>query len=91
MRVTLNSCTKDGYVYVLTRREWVLILQYISPLVIVYPYIFLLGDVAWRLYSDKFSIDLIMLMAEERNLTIDWNGFELAKQRAQVCYYYYVH
>ena len=43
-----------------------------------------LGEVAWRMYSDKYSIDLMTLMAEERNLTIDWKGFELAKEHTQV-------
>ena len=44
------------------------------------------GDVAWRLYDTYgFPVDLTTLMAEERKLTIDCEGFELAKQRAQVC------
>ena len=43
------------------------------------------GDVAWRLYDTYgFPVDLTTLMAEERNLTIDSEGFKLAKQRAQV-------
>ena len=52
----------------------------------VYMYISALsGDVAWRLYDTYgFPVDLTTLMAEERSLTIDCEGFELAKQRAQV-------
>ena len=42
------------------------------------------GEIAWRLYKDKISIDLMSLMAEERSLLIDWEGFDLSKQRAQV-------
>ena len=29
-------------------------------------------------------MDLMSLMAEERSLIIDWEGFDLSKQRAQV-------
>ena len=43
------------------------------------------GDVAWRLYDTYgFPVDLTTLMAEERDLTIDCEGFEVAKKRAQV-------
>ena len=45
----------------------------------------LTGDVAWRLYDTYgFPPDLTQLMAEERNLSIDSEGFEAAKRRAQV-------
>lgn len=44
------------------------------------------GDIAWRLYDTYgFPLDLTQLMAEERNLSIDMDGFEVAKKRAQVC------
>ena len=42
------------------------------------------GDVAWRLYDTYgFPVDLTSLMAEEKNLTIDFEEFELAKKAAQ--------
>ena len=44
------------------------------------------GDVAWRLYDTYgFPIDLTVLMAEERKMTVDMVGYEAAKARAQVC------
>jgi len=44
------------------------------------------GDVAWRLYDTYgFPVDLTMLMVEERNLSIDMDGYEEAKKMAQVC------
>lgn len=44
------------------------------------------GDVAWRLYDTYgFPVDLTMLMVEERNLSIDMDGYEEAKKIAQVC------
>lgn len=43
------------------------------------------GDVAWRLYDTYgFPVDLTSLMAEERKLTVDCEGYEVAKLRAQV-------
>lgn len=43
------------------------------------------GDVAWRLYDTYgFPVDLTTLMVEERNLTIDIDGYEEAKKMAQV-------
>ena len=43
------------------------------------------GDVAWRLYDTYgFPVDLTSLMAEERKLTVDCEGYEAAKLRAQV-------
>ncbi|CAI8011142.1 Alanine--tRNA ligase, cytoplasmic [Geodia barretti] len=43
------------------------------------------GDVAWRLYDTYgFPVDLTSLMAEERRLTVDCEGYEAAKIRAQV-------
>jgi len=42
------------------------------------------GDVAWRLYDTYgFPVDLTILMAEERNLSIDMAAYEQAKARAQ--------
>lgn len=42
------------------------------------------GDVAWRLYDTYgFPVDLTQLMAEERNLNIDMDGYEKAKQISQ--------
>ena len=43
------------------------------------------GDVAWRLYDTYgFPLDLTTIMAEERKLTVDCQGYETAKLRAQV-------
>lgn len=43
------------------------------------------GDIAWRLYDTYgFPLDLTRLMAEECKLSIDMEGFEEAKLRAQV-------
>ena len=43
------------------------------------------GDVAWRLYDTYgFPVDLTSLMAEERWLTVDCQGYEAAKLQAQV-------
>jgi len=43
------------------------------------------GDVAWRLYDTYgFPVDLTALMAEERQLTIDMEGYNEAKAKAQV-------
>lgn len=43
------------------------------------------GDVAWKLYDTYgFPVDLTQLMAEERNLSIDMEAYEVAKQHAQV-------
>ena len=45
----------------------------------------LTGDVAWRLYDTYgFPVDLTCLMAEERKLSVDMEGYETAKLRAQV-------
>ena len=50
------------------------------------PSLSLSGDIAWRLYDTYgFPVDLTRLMAEERKLSIDMEGFEAAKKRAQVC------
>jgi len=47
---------------------------------------FVTGDVAWRLYDTYgFPVDLTMLMVEERKLSIDMDGYEEAKKKAQVC------
>lgn len=43
------------------------------------------GDVAWRLYDTYgFPVDLTKLMAEEKGLTVDMDGYEEAKKQAQV-------
>ena len=43
------------------------------------------GDVAWRLYDTYgFPVDLTNLMAEERKLSVDMNGYEAARIKAQV-------
>lgn len=43
------------------------------------------GDIAWRLYDTYgFPVDLTQLMVEERNMTIDEQGYEEAKKAAQV-------
>lgn len=43
------------------------------------------GDVAWRLYDTYgFPVDLTQLMAEERGLKIDMDGYEKAKELAIV-------
>lgn len=43
------------------------------------------GDVAWRLYDTYgFPVDLTQLMAEERGLKIDLDGYEKAKELAIV-------
>ena len=39
------------------------------------------GDIAWRLYDTYgFPIDLTQLMAEERDMTVDFEGYENCKQ-----------
>jgi len=44
------------------------------------------GNIAWRLYDTYgFPVDLTMLMVEERNMSIDMDGYEEAKKMAQVC------
>ena len=46
------------------------------------------GDIAWRLYDTYgYPLDLTELMAEERGLGVDKNGYEEAKQHAVVCVY----
>ena len=59
---------------------------YIPPSLPVSLCVFLCtGDVAWRLYDTYgFPVDLTSLMAEERRLTVDYEGYEAAKIRAQV-------
>ena len=43
------------------------------------------GAVAWRLYDTYgFPVDLTTLMAEERKMKVDMQGFEEAKLHAQV-------
>ncbi|XP_055541454.1 alanine--tRNA ligase, cytoplasmic [Wyeomyia smithii] len=43
------------------------------------------GDVAWRLYDTYgFPIDLTQLMAEEKNMTIDMEGYEKAKHQSYI-------
>lgn len=43
------------------------------------------GDVAWRLYDTYgFPVDLTVLMAEEKGLTIDMNGYEKAKEKSYI-------
>lgn len=46
------------------------------------------GEVAWRLHDTYgFPIDLTALMAEERKMTVDMEGYEKAKIHAQVRYF----
>ena len=41
------------------------------------------GDIAWRLYDTYgFPIDLTQLMAEERDMTVDFEAYEKAKAAA---------
>ena len=43
------------------------------------------GEVAWRLYDTYgFPVDLTELMAEEKGLQVDMEGYEEAKKQAQV-------
>lgn len=43
------------------------------------------GDVAWRMYDTYgFPIDLTVLMAEEKGLTIDMDGYEKAKEQSYI-------
>ncbi|GJQ69695.1 hypothetical protein Trydic_g22267 [Trypoxylus dichotomus] len=43
------------------------------------------GDLAWRLYDTYgFPVDLTQLMAEEKGLTVDMNGYEESKKIAQI-------
>lgn len=43
------------------------------------------GDIAWRMYDTYgFPIDLTVLMAEERGLTIDMEGYEEAKEHSYI-------
>ena len=44
-----------------------------------------IGDIAWRLYDTYgFPVDLTSLMAEERKLQVDMEGYEKSKLHAQV-------
>jgi len=44
----------------------------------------LAGDVAWRLYDTYgFPLDLTVLMAEERKLAVDMEGYNASKAKAQ--------
>lgn len=44
-----------------------------------------LGDVAWRMYDTYgFPVDLTQLMAEEKHLTIDMEGYETAKHNSYI-------
>lgn len=43
------------------------------------------GDVAWRMYDTYgFPIDLTVLMAEEKGLTIDMDSYEKAKEQSYI-------
>ncbi|XP_058823411.1 alanine--tRNA ligase, cytoplasmic [Topomyia yanbarensis] len=43
------------------------------------------GDVAWRLYDTYgFPVDLTLLMAEEKSMTIDMEGYEKAKHESYI-------
>ena len=43
------------------------------------------GDIAWRLYDTYgFPVDLTQLMAEEKGLEVDMDGYEKAKAAAQL-------
>ena len=43
------------------------------------------GDVAWRLYDTYgFPVDLTQLMVEEKSMTVDMDGYNKAKEQAQV-------
>lgn len=43
------------------------------------------GDIAWRLYDTYgFPVDLTQLMCEEKNMTVDMQGYEESKKRAQL-------
>jgi tRNA synthetases class II (A) len=43
------------------------------------------GDVAWCLYDTYgFAVDLTQLMVEERSMTVDMAGYEVAKKEAVV-------
>ena len=43
------------------------------------------GDVAWRLYDTYgFPVDLTHLMVEEKGLSIDYEGYEKSKAKAQL-------
>ncbi|CAG9858360.1 unnamed protein product [Phyllotreta striolata] len=43
------------------------------------------GDVAWRLYDTYgFPVDLTSLMAEEKGLNVDMEGYEESKKQAQI-------
>lgn len=60
-------------------------LKYYLTLYVICVSNFLLGKIAWRLYDTYgFPIDLTLLMAEERQLTIDMVGYEEAHKHAQV-------
>ena len=51
-----------------------------------------IGEVAWRLYDTYgFPVDLTMLMAEERKMTVDMEGYEKAKVHAQVCVFVFLY
>ena len=76
-----------------------LLLPYLFlPLLFLVPYIctfftsplflfLFVGDVAWRLYDTYgFPFDLTQLMAEERQVSVDMEGYEKAKAMAQVQY-----
>ena len=43
------------------------------------------GDVAWRLYDTYgFPLDLTVLMMEEKDMSVDMEGYEASKKQAQV-------
>ena len=63
----------------------------LSVLYVLYVFLYfkllcaIVGDVAWRLYDTYgFPSDLTILMAEERNLKVDMNSYEVLKAKAQV-------
>ncbi len=44
------------------------------------------GDLAWRLYDTYgFPVDLTQLMAEERGLSVDMEGYEVRRDRRTSC------
>jgi alanyl-tRNA synthetase len=49
-------------------------------------YLYIIGDIAWRLYDTYgFPVDLTKLMAEEKGLTVEMEGYEESRKQSQVC------